>query len=119
MKGGDGAGVNAFDAAEQPQQEIDGVNTLIHKGSASVEVPRSAPVRSTVILWRAIPLHPCVHEDRFSDSAGLYELFEFSQVRFCAVLENYTKLDSGFPARMDESINSIESDIDRFLNQDM
>ena len=55
--------VNAGDRSEQPQQQIDGVDGLVHQRAAAVERRFAAPARAGVVFGRAIPLHParCQH----------------------------------------------------------
>src|SRR6266403_1110938 len=57
-----GAGLDANDITEQPEEQIDGVNALIDQSAAAVERERSAPARASVVLGRAIPLHAGVDE---------------------------------------------------------
>lgn len=57
-----GAGLNANDITEQPEEQIDSVNALIDQGAAAVERQSAAPARIGIILWRAIPLHAGVDE---------------------------------------------------------
>jgi len=59
---GGGAGLHANDIAEQPEEQIHGVNALIDQRAAAVESERAAPARAGVVLGRAIPLHTGVDE---------------------------------------------------------
>ncbi len=57
-----GAGLDASDFTEQPEEQIDGVNALIDQRAAAIERERAAPARASVVLGRAIPLHARVDE---------------------------------------------------------
>src|SRR6266403_3435200 len=57
-----GAGLDAYDITEQPEEQIDGVNALIDQSAAAIERERAAPARASVVFGRAIPLHAGVDE---------------------------------------------------------
>src|SRR5712672_1829907 len=63
VKKGTDAGLHANDVAEQPEQQVNGVDALIDEGAAAVKSASAAPAGVGVILGRTIPLHASVHDD--------------------------------------------------------
>ena len=49
---------HARHVAEQPEQEVDGVDALVDERGAAVELDAAAPVRGRVVLGRTVPLDP-------------------------------------------------------------
>ena len=56
--------VDAVHVAEHPEEQVDGVDALVHQRPAAVERPRAPPPRLAVVLGGTIPFHPGVGHAR-------------------------------------------------------
>src|SRR6266699_3480139 len=86
-----GTGLHANHVTQQPEEQINSVNTLINQGAAAVEGERAAPARIGVVLRRAIPLHAGVHYEGPAEKALSEPVLEFANVRLHAILKNHTE----------------------------
>src|SRR6266699_293058 len=112
-------GLDANAVTEQPQEQVDGVDTLIEQGAAAVESERAAPARISVVLRRAIPLHAGVHYEGPAEKALVEPALEFANVRLHAILKNHTELDFGLSRGCDEGVGACRADFDGFFRQDV
>jgi len=89
VQDGGGAGLDANYIAEEPEEEIDGVNGLVDECAATVEREGAAPLGAAVIVGRAIPLDASVDEERFAEEAAVEPLLEALDVGLEAILEDH------------------------------
>src|SRR6202171_3507359 len=64
------AGLQTHYVAEQPEEQVDGVDGLIDEGAATVEGEGAAPFGVAVVAGRAIPLDARVDEQWLAPHAG-------------------------------------------------
>src|SRR2546429_1454239 len=77
-----GARLDTSDVAEQPKQQINGMDALVYQCTAAIERQCSAPPRIAVIVRRPIPFHVRIREHGLANHATANPLFESADVRF-------------------------------------
>src|SRR5262249_5894851 len=86
VQDGSCAGLERDDVSEQPDQQINRVDALIHERSAAIESQRATPLRIAVILGRAIPPDARVNQQDLAESSGSQKFLQAADVRFEAIL---------------------------------
>src|SRR6266849_1217 len=116
---GGGAGLHANYIAEEPEEEIDGVDGLVDERAAAVEGERAAPLEIGVIVGGAIPLDARVDEERLAEEAAVEPVLEALDVGLEAILENYCEFYVGFVGGGDEGVGFSCGNVDRLFGEDV
>ncbi len=119
VQDGGGASLDAEHVAEEPQEEIDGVDGLVDERAAAVEGEGAAPLGAAVVVGRAIPLDAGVDEERLAEEAAVEPVLEPLDVGFEAILEDYSELYVGFIGGGDEGVGFFCGDVDGFFGEDV
>ncbi len=112
-----GTGLHTSDVTKQPEEQVNGVDTLIDQGAATVKRECAAPARIGVVLGRAIPHHASVDDDRPAEEALIEPAFELTNVRLGAVLKDDAKLDVGLFCGFDEGVGARGADFNGLFRE--
>src|ERR1700692_1936376 len=104
--------LNGFHFAEHPQHEVKRMYRLIDQCAATVERPGPAPARIGVIVWRAVPLHSRVYENRLAQRARIHSIFHRQNIRLATILEENSQLHPSFACFSDKRISAFDRNID-------
>jgi len=116
---GGGAGLDASDITEKPEEQVNRVDALIDERSAAVERECAAPAGVGIVLWRAIPLHASVDYKGPAEEALVEPGFELADVRLQAVLKNDAEFYLGLFRSFNEGVRARGADFDRLLRKDV
>ncbi len=119
VQDGDGAGLHANYIAEEPEEEIDGVDGLVDERAAAVESEGTAPLGVGIVVAWAIPLDARVDEEGIAEQAAVEPVLEALDVGLEAVLENYGELYVGFVSGGDEGVGFSCRYVDGFFSEDV
>src|SRR6266849_5034673 len=119
VQDGGGAGLHANYIAEEPEEEIDGVDGLVDERAAAVESEGTAPLGVGIVVGWAIPLDARVDEERLAEQAAVEPVLEALDVGLEAVLEDYSELYVGFVGGGDEGIGFSRRNVDGFFGEDV
>src|SRR5262249_821948 len=100
------------DVTKQPQQQVDGMYSLIHQCAAAVERPGSSPARALVILGRSVPTHGSRYKNWLSQITIVDCFLELDDVRSRAILKEHAEFYSRFLTCVDQSIGALSSYVD-------
>jgi hypothetical protein len=89
-----GVGLQAFDRADDPVDQVDVVAGLVHEGAA-VEFPGAAPLGAVVVLVRAGPEHVQVDHVDAAEALFLDRALEQLQRGVAAVLLDHEQAHAG------------------------
>jgi len=116
---GGGAGLHASYIAEEPEQEVDGVDGLVDERTATVEGESAAPLGAGVVVGRAIPLDARIDEERLAEEAGVEPVLQALDVGLEAILEDYGELYVGFVGGGDEGVCFFCRNVDGLFGEDV
>ena len=119
MDSAGGEGADGFDGTDDPLNEIDLVNALVHDRPTAVELPGPAPAAVGVILVGSIPGRDRAGPADFSKSTLLDGIVQNGVGVVPTVLENAGEPDAEFFRRRDHLVNAIGQDFHGLFDQDV
>src|SRR5678815_5512300 len=95
------------------------MHTLVDERAAAVKSEGAPPSGISVIFRRAVPLHPCIDQNRLTQQALFNPLLQSADVGFHPVLEDYAQLDASLSRGMDQFVRACCADLNRFFRQNV
>jgi len=117
MQGGGRARLDVLHVAEQEEQQVHGVDALVHQRAAAIERRRAAPRGARVVLGRAPPREPRVDQQHAAEAAGRDAVARLDERGRAAVLEEDAERDAGALDRLDRAVHVLERHVERLLAQ--
>ena len=105
--------------AEQPVQQVDRVDALIHQRAAAVERPRAPPARRRVVFRRTEPPDAPRREDRRAHTPRRNHRLHRRDVGLEAILEEHADLDPLAVRFGDDGIHLRGRDVQRLFRDDV
>ena len=111
-----GERLHRFDRAEQPLQQVDGVNRLVHQRAAAVQRLGAVPT-VPVVAGRPAPLDDGVAGDDVAEPALLESAPDQQDVRERPGLKHAGTEDAGGVCRVDDAPAAVQRHLQRFLHE--
>ena len=105
--------------AEEPQQEVDGVDALVHHGTAAVQRERTAPGRGIIIGLRAPPRDERAGQRQLTEATGVERRLERDRAGAEAAGQDAGDRHAGLGAGGGEFVAAGEGDLEGLLDDDV